>query len=292
MGLVPARWIQAMPNADKQSGSTGRPFAGFGYVFWMAGVACAVTLGYGLLQSRSIRIERLSVPFRGLPQAARGFSILQVSDLHSEANLRLPRRAAEMLQSISAKLMVMTGDFRKAGGSIDAAIRGARILATAVQARMPVYAVEGENDSAEIMTGIQNAGITVLDNRAVLLVAGVWLIGWNPYHAGHPALREIIDTLPEGSAFILASHSPAVMLEEGSTRARLVLSGYTHGGQIRLPFIRPLIQLTSLGPAYARGLHRYGDTLLYINRGLGTTTLPFRIYSPPEIASITLSARP
>jgi len=277
-----------MATTNPRSSPVTRHYAKLGR---LAALAAAVTIGYGILQGTSIRIERISVGCRGLPQTAWGLTILQVSDLHADSSLKMARKVAEALAPVSARLMVMTGDFGVAGRSAQSAIAGARLLAGSVKRGVPVYAVEGESDSAEIMAGIEGAGVKVLDNRAVPIVAGFWLVGRNPYDGGHATLRDILQTLPSGSEFILASHSPEVMLEEGSARAKLVLAGHTHGGQIRLPFVQPTMLLTRLGPSYFAGLYRYGDSYLYINRGLGTTMIPLRLYSPPEITLFTLWAR-
>jgi uncharacterized protein len=277
-----------MSAGDEPSQSTrGR----FRYLFWFIAAAFAATIGYGILLARSVRPEYLSVGVRGLPAQAGGLKLLQVSDVHAGLNMRVIVQAAQILRSLPAKFLIMTGDFAQPGGSTEAAVAGARILADAVSGRMPVYAVQGETDSAEVMTGIQGAGIKVLDNQAVPLVAGLWLVGFNPVPAGHPSLIELLGRLPAGAEFILASHSPDVMLEDGSTKAKIVLTGHTHGGQIRLPFIRPLTALSRLGAGYFMGLYKYNECYLYINRGLGTTALPLRVYSPPEVASITLWGR-
>jgi len=257
----------------------------------VVGLAVVVTLAYGILQGRSIRIERISVGCRGLPEAAWGLTVLQISDLHADAGLKMAGTAAGLIEPLFARVMVVTGDFAPRTGSAQAAVSAARLLAAAPKRSMPVYAVAGETDSPEVMAGIAGAGMNVLDNRAVQIVAGLWLVGWNPYLTGHPALRDILQTLPAGAEFVLAAHSPEVMLEDGSSRAKLVLTGHTHGGQIRLPFVRPSMLLTRLGPAYFAGLYKYGETYLYINRGLGTTTVPFRLYSSPEITLFTLWAR-
>ncbi|HTY85319.1 MAG TPA: hypothetical protein VMB19_13945, partial [Silvibacterium sp.] len=68
----------------------------------------------------------------------------------------------------------------------------------------------------------------------------------------------------------------------------LMLSGHTHGGQIRIPFLPPMF-LPQLGKDYVHGLYRLGPTQLYVNRGIGTVNLPFRFNCPPEITLITLA---
>jgi uncharacterized protein len=258
------------------------------YLLLMSGIAVAVTLGYGILQSRSVLLERIAVFGRHLPRNAKGFMILQVSDLHSGGSLKVEARVAGMLERISAGMMVMTGDFGEEGGPVGPAIEGVHVLVRPVIGRMPVYAVQGHTDSPAMMQALRDEGVRVVDNAAVPILEGLWLVGWNPYREPHPTVLDIVRSIPQGAAIILAAHSPEVMLTAGSDRATLVLTGHTHGGQIRFPFVRPLMLLTRLGPSYFRGLHRLDQSLLYINRGIGTTTIPLRVYSPPEVTLLTL----
>jgi predicted MPP superfamily phosphohydrolase len=68
----------------------------------------------------------------------------------------------------------------------------------------------------------------------------------------------------------------------------LMLSGHTHGGQIQLPFIGPMV-LPPLGKLYPEGLFHLQHMQLYVNRGIGTVGLPFRLNCPPEITVHTLN---
>ena len=69
-----------------------------------------------------------------------------------------------------------------------------------------------------------------------------------------------------------------------------MLSGHTHGGQVRIPFLPPF-HLPEYGRKYIEGLFRLGPTQLYVNRGIGAVGLPFRFRCPPEITVITLAAQ-
>ncbi len=62
----------------------------------------------------------------------------------------------------------------------------------------------------------------------------------------------------------------------------LMLSGHTHGGQVKIPLYGPLI-LPPQGQKYVEGHFRIGKMQLYVNRGLGSVGLPFRFNCPPEI---------
>jgi predicted MPP superfamily phosphohydrolase len=70
-----------------------------------------------------------------------------------------------------------------------------------------------------------------------------------------------------------------------------MLSGHSHGGQIRLPFLGPMV-LPPMGRRYPEGLFRFNQMQLYVNRGLGTVGVPFRLNCPPEVTVLTLHPNP
>ncbi len=95
---------------------------------------------------------------------------------------------------------------------------------------------------------------------------------------------------------IVLSHIPSVAPEAARRGIEAVLSGHTHGGQVRLPGLA-LITRSPLGPHYDRGLFHFaspnaqGWTQLYINSGVGTSLLPVRFLNPPSYAVIEVSRR-
>jgi hypothetical protein len=272
----------------EKSGSQGpRGFRRFLLAF-----ALVLGIGFGIFDSRKIRVDQVEAPCHALPPGLDGFRIIQLSDLHSTPDFRRNLELADILEEMKADAMVITGDFRMGGGSPRTAADGARIAIGTVGARMPVFAVQGNNDTAETMRLLEGEGIKVLDNRAVRIADRLWIAGWNPYLKGHPPLERVLGAIPSDAAVVLASHSPDVILEEGFSRAQLILAGHTHGLQIRIPGLPPPITLTRVGWRYTRGLYRLRDTLLYINRGIGTSMLPLRMYSPPEVTLLRLRAFP
>jgi hypothetical protein len=63
----------------------------------------------------------------------------------------------------------------------------------------------------------------------------------------------------------------------------LILTGHTHGGQIKIPFYGPVDTLTCVGKRYASGLYRTVESTVYVSRGVGTSGIPVRFCCPPEI---------
>jgi predicted MPP superfamily phosphohydrolase len=71
-------------------------------------------------------------------------------------------------------------------------------------------------------------------------------------------------------------------------RISLQLSGHSHGGQIRFPFVGALVY-PYLSWKYPMGLYNVNGMWLYTNRGLGTTNIPLRVNCAPEITELTLT---
>jgi uncharacterized protein len=91
----------------------------------------------------------------------------------------------------------------------------------------------------------------------------------------------------DGEPVVLIIHEPDVLPVVARRNVDFMLSGHTHGGQVRFPFVPPLY-LATLGKKYVEGHFRLGPTQLYVNRGIGTVGVPFRFNCPPEITEITL----
>jgi len=90
---------------------------------------------------------------------------------------------------------------------------------------------------------------------------------------------------------ILLCHAPDyvdhILTRPAGKAVGLVLSGHTHGGQVRLPLLGAM-ELPELGHKYVQGWFRLGSLQLYVNRGIGTVGVPFRLDCPPEITLLTL----
>lgn len=111
---------------------------------------------------------------------------------------------------------------------------------------------------------------------------------------GHPdpelAIPASIRNVPN-EPIMLMCHAPDyaddLLAHPAGKAIGLMLSGHTHGGQIRLTLLGAL-ELPPLGKKYVEGWFRLGGLQLYVNRGIGTVGLPFRLNCPPEITLITL----
>ena len=149
------------------------------------------------------------------------------------------------------------------------------------------FAVRGNHDvggGAEfVYSGLmEKAGFTLLENQAVTLPCGVRVVGAADYIYHSPNVAAL---LTDGFDLLLA-HEPD--LADAVTGAELQLSGHSHGGQVFLPFLLDRI-LPAGAEVYYRGEYRKTDGgVVYVNRGLGMSLLPVRLFSRPEITVVTV----
>jgi predicted MPP superfamily phosphohydrolase len=88
---------------------------------------------------------------------------------------------------------------------------------------------------------------------------------------------------------VLLSHNPDLFFEAAHAGVALMLSGHTHGGQVRLPRLPPLLRQSRFG--LDEGRFSAGQTELVVSRGLGVVALPWRVACPPEAVLVRIIRR-
>ncbi|MBI3948704.1 MAG: metallophosphoesterase [Armatimonadetes bacterium] len=232
-----------------------------------------------------------TVPLPGLPSSCDGLTLLQLSDFHlgptvSEEEIA---RAVRLANRIQPDVVVLTGDYvhppARAGAL--AAILGR------LRSRLGVFAVPGNHDHwegvAPILRALRGVGIREMTNTNVLLAPGLRLAGIDDIWCEKDDLARAHRGCRAGEALVLLSHSPlALPLAARAGVAALCLAGHTHGGQIRMPFVRPTWIPGLRGRPYVAGWYAEGRSRMYVNRGIGTIGLRLRFRCRPEIALFTL----
>lgn len=279
------------------------------------GAATGLAL-YGCeIERHYIQIHRSSVLIPGLHPAFDGMRIAQLSDIHLEIFTEpfFLRHAVHRINQLNPDAVLLTGDFvtEVKGGHRFPALH--RFLENAAQQCADIlreldctqrYAVLGNHDidvgAARVSSALTDNSITVLRNSYAPIERGggrFWLAGLDDALEGRPqpnlAIPEKIRNIAN-EPVVLMCHEPDFvddLLAGASGQAvSLMLSGHTHGGQVRLPFIGPLT-LPPLGKKYVEGWFRLNHLQLYVNRGLGTVGVPVRFDCPPEITLLTLRAK-
>lgn len=239
--------------------------------------------------------------FARLPDAFRGMRIVQISDFHyaefTEAFFL--RDVVQHVNRLKPDMVLLTGDFISFGPLPYSFARAHAPECAAILSEIECplrYASLGNHDEMigadYVMRPLEEHGIPLLRNQAVALERDgqrMWLAG-----LGSAAMRDSDPdraiprkSVRNGEPVIVMAHEPDILPTIARYDADLMLSGHTHGGQVRLPFLPPLF-LPPLGEHYVEGEFRYGPTQLYVNRGIGAVGLPFRFLCPPEITIHTL----
>jgi uncharacterized protein len=271
----------------------------------LAGIAAVGLPVYaGEISRHEISIERLTITLPRLPESFRGLTIVQISDFHyaEYTEAFFIKRVVERVNQLKPDVVALTGDFITMGfWSEEATFRFAGECAEILAGiECPLrYAVLGNHDCSRqyyghaVTEALETHGIPVLDNRSLPLEregGRLWLAGSGDAVCRQVKLDKAIPAAvrTDGEPVILLVHEPDILPEVARYNVDLMLSGHTHGGQVRFPFL-PAMFLPELGRDYVEGLYRVGGTQLYVNRGIGTVNLPFRFNCPPEITLITLA---
>jgi len=255
-----------------------------------------------LIEPRWFELTELELRLPRWPAALDGYTILQLSDFHTRRVSHVERHIAELADTLPAPdLLCLTGDLAES----ERALAACRTAIEPWAGRQATYAVLGNNDYAPVAKQntlramLAEFGVTLLEDQAVVLgpADGRFALGGLRYYFvrrsyrrfSYPVAKTFAD-VPAELPRILLSHSPESMPEAALAGVDLVLSGHTHGGQVCWPGGDPFIVNVSRPEAmrYSRGLHRRADTWLYVNRGLGSSTAPVRLFSRPEILRLTL----
>jgi len=236
-----------------------------------------------------------TIPLRNLPQELEGLKLLLVSDIHCGPFLS-PGTLAEAfgkLMRLQPDLVVLAGDFVTSRVSDFPPQAG---TFQELSAPLGVFGVLGNHDHYTEDTGalirrIQDAGVRLLQNARVEIGRGsgrLILAGVDDMTFGEPDLGRALDGRPDASPAILVSHNPDLFFQAARAGADLVLSGHTHGGQIRLPGSGVLVRMSRYH--LDEGRYRAGGAELVISRGLGAVGLPLRMFCPPEAVLLTLTS--
>ncbi len=269
-----------------------------------AGVV-AIAADSALIEPNHPRIVRRELALRRWPARLEGFTIALLGDFHYDPCFSVhPLKAAiGMVNSLRPDLVAFVGDFVTVPlvGSDEKAVAHAEPCARLlrqIEAPHGRWAVLGNHDYAtdprHVTAALRAAGIQVLANQALPIEHdGVrfWLAGVNDVLSGTADLDSTLRDVAGGEAVILLAHEPDYADYVARYSVDLQLSGHSHGGQVRFPFLPPLY-LPDLAKKYFLGLYDVGPLKLYTNAGLGTVNLPIRWNCPPEITLLSLRRAP
>lgn len=216
----------------------------------------------------------------------RPLKIVQLSDLHTYEFGPREKRVLEIIRREEPDAILISGDTIANEGDW----KSVGILLSRLRAPLGVFLVRGNwehwrPDPGELKV-YESSGVTFLNNEARPLSEKTWVVGLDDSLAGVPDQRGAFANVPQGAFVIALFHSPAYF-DSINSRVDLGLSGHTHGGQLRIPFLPPLWLPEGSG-AYVEGWYTQGSKRMYVSRGVGNSILEMRFACRPEVAIFLL----
>jgi len=239
-------------------------------------------------------ITEMDIHIRRLSAAHEGLRIVHLTDIHHSLYTPLEdvERAVKMANQLEPDLIALTGDYVTFSPSYIWPV--AQVLGR-LRARLGIFAVLGNHDfqvdADEMTRALEAQHIHVLRNSHFALNSGhdrLWMVGVDDLWWDADDLAAGMRHIPARDPKILLCHNPVGIRLAVEHHIDLVLSGHTHGGQVRLPVVGALYTRSKLGKRFIAGWNRLDGTQIYISRGIGKVLVPLRVGCPPEIACLNL----
>lgn len=242
------------------------------------------------VEPRWIDVTWTTIDAPSLPPGYR-LRIVQLSDLGVTGPSSLLEKLPQVVDGLDPDLVVFTGNALNSAEGLPAF----RAALSSMHARLGVFAVRGNYDSSEwsdldlfgggVANELQRDAVKLDGDRVTLCGAA--------YGNGALNLERCLNENPGGFRIVLFNTPDWVeKVSALETRPGLYLAGHTRGGQVRIPFYGALVTgYARFGKKYEMGRYQVGDTVLYVNRGIGSEPRPFpqvRFNCRPEVAVIEL----
>lgn len=235
-------------------------------------------------------------------KAGTSLRLVQLSDLHIE---RITRREEELIRRVNElepDVIVITGDFPNLSFTGDDQTWDEIVeVVRQLDARLGVYLVDGSVESPnQVIRLSQKSGTVALENRVRVIdwEGGTLALMGVEDQTFHQAPVEDFDMvyrhMPEDAFKVVLFHTPDLAPEASAHGVDLYLCGHTHGGQIRLPIYGAVVTSSVYHKRFEMGKYMLGDTLIYVNRGIGMEGKEApraRFLAPPEIAVFDISGQ-
>lgn len=235
-----------------------------------------------------------------IPKSFEGIKIVQFSDTHLgfQYNLRQFKKLVKRINELRPDVILFTGDLMDRPNKFTE-INNLVPLLQQLHAPLGKYCIYGNHDHGGYGSNLYrnimetaNFSLLLNESKAIKLRDGshIYLVGIDDAMLGHPDMALALKGVPVNSFKIVLSHAPDLAETISQYPVQWQLSGHSHGGQVKIPFIGALVT-PPFARKYTEGLYRIGQDhqlSLYVNRGIGTTRLPFRFMAKPELTVFTL----
>ncbi|RDW16882.1 metallophosphoesterase [Oceanobacillus chungangensis] len=264
---------------------------------YLFGILCIIgLLTKAYVDTNIFKINRMQFQSSKIPIDTK-ITILQLSDLHNKVFGEDNEALIDTVIQANADIIVLTGDLIDRDTDD---LHGVFSLVERITALHPhVFFVSGNHEwgnhfAGALVEGLEHRNVTILNNRNTEITVGnatFNLVGIDDVSTNHENLNLAFENVNQESYTILLSHSPSILDKYEDVPADLILSGHTHGGQVRLPFIGALVAPDQgFFPEKDKGTYAFGeDKFLYIDSGIGTSIAPIRFLNQSQVSLIEIS---
>lgn len=271
----------------------------------LALLAAGVLLWLMYASTLNPKVDEHVLRIKDLPDNLRNLRIVYLSDIHYGRwfSRQQSEQLVQQINDLSADVVILGGDY---GEDPAGAVAFFDALPT-IQSRNGVYAVMGDTDRSDeqgtlqqLVAAMSSRNVTALVNDTAQIKLGksyLYIAGADDYRAGYPDVVKVARQVRSEDFVIFAGHSPNLLPAMLDARDRsgnahwfdVALFGHTHGGQINLFGFTPFRLLRPLaGSRYLTGWLEENRAAMLISNGVGTETIPFRLFAPPQIHLIIL----
>lgn len=219
--------------------------------------------------------------------------IVHISDLHCEQKIRNEKRLIEEINRLKPDVIVFTGDSL----NTSAALPVFKQTLGDLKAGIGKFAVRGNFDiwhwqDIDLFSG---TGFEPLDKDTVKLEKNGERFYISGLSCKYPSeVKNLLADIPRDCFSIFLYHYPDLIEDLNNLNVDLYLCGHTHGGQVAIPFYGAIITISKYGKKYESGMYKVGETVLYVNRGIGMEHSPapkVRFFARPEITVIDIKPK-
>jgi len=250
------------------------------------------------LDTNVFKVNEVQFYSNKLPEGSE-ITVLQISDLHNKVFGDNNGKLVNSVEKLNADIIVITGDLVDRGtdnfNNVFSLIE--RIMAI----NNNVFFVSGNHEwgnayTVEFLNGLRERKVTILNNKNIQIMENnmtLNLVGVDDVSTNLENSPKAFNNVYQEQYTILLSHSPGIMEKYNDIRADLILSGHTHGGQVRIPYIGALVAPNQgFFPQLDKGTYQVGpNQYLYIDSGLGTSIAPIRFLNQSQLSLIKIKNR-
>jgi predicted MPP superfamily phosphohydrolase len=266
-----------------------RPLAG---TFAALGIAVVLVAVYAfLIEPFRLEVTTYSV---SSPKVERPTRIVVISDIQTDGIGQYERDVLRRAVDQEPDLILLAGDYLQQRPLSPELVRDFRTLLreSGLTAPLGVYAVKGDIDLADWAEFFRDLPVTVMEGNQTRNVSWLRLTSLGAGESHMAGLVSVPARIPQTDEFhIVLGHAPDFAL--GYAPADLLVAGHTHGGQVQLPFIGPLVTMSRVPRDWAAGglVKLDGDRTLVVSRGIGMErgwAPRLRFLCPPQLVVIDL----